>query len=372
MKYIVYLLFIITLYIPVTAFAETVLRIGENVSVDADQVVDGDYYISAGPFGNTTMSGSVAQDMYAFGGFVATNGSIGNDLTIVSGSSEIHGSIADDVRIVSGQVTIADHIGGDLFVIAGSLKMLSSASVDGDVIFFGGSAELSGKIDGSVLGTSEKMRIDGEIGKDINIKTVSALTLGEKANVGGVVRYISTQKLVRSQTAVVTGEVIYNEDTSDILDVATRTRHALIPVFVTLFATLSLYLFFRKELQLLVDFIHTVPVKSAVIGLGVLVLGPIVSMLLMVTVLGVLVGVMSAGLVLLAYIVGYSSAGIVLGSYVSALFTKKIQISLPWILVGTLGMHLLLFIPLVGFVAVISILSITIGGLVLSIYNLFS
>ena len=78
-------LLILALFIPFGANAETVLRIGDDISVDADQVVNGDYYVSVGPFGNTSMSGSVAEDMYAFGGTVTTNGSIGRDLTVVGG-----------------------------------------------------------------------------------------------------------------------------------------------------------------------------------------------------------------------------------------------------------------------------------------------
>jgi hypothetical protein len=79
-QYSVFLSFL-ALFLPFSAYAETVLRVGDDISVSADQTVEGDYYVSAGPLGHTTMSGKVEEDMYAFGGSVTANGSIGGDLT---------------------------------------------------------------------------------------------------------------------------------------------------------------------------------------------------------------------------------------------------------------------------------------------------
>src|SRR5690348_1840252 len=100
MKYIALVLLAVAVSVPAYAHAETVLRVGDNISVDAEQIVDGNYYVSVGPFGNTTMSGNVKGDMYALGGMVTTNGPVGSDLSILSASSQIHAPVAGDVRIV--------------------------------------------------------------------------------------------------------------------------------------------------------------------------------------------------------------------------------------------------------------------------------
>lgn len=371
MKYRAYLLAILVFFVPVFVQAETVLRMGEDISVDENQTVDGDYYVSVGPFGNTSMSGAVAEDMYALGGSVTVNGTIGKDLTIIGGTTQMHASVTDDVRIVAGEVTVAEHIGGDLFVIGGSLQMLSSASVGGDVIFFGGSAEINGKVGGSVLGTSEKIRVDAEVGGNVDVKTATALTLGEKTNVGGFVRYTSVEPLVRAPNAQVAGEISKNEYAEDeAASIETKVRNLLIPIFITLFATLSLYLLFKKELQALVLRIHTVPAKSALFGLSLVILGPIVSLLLMATILGVVIGIMSTALVILAYAVGYSLSGVVLGSYLSKLSTNHARVTLPWIIAGTLTMHVLLLVPVIGIALALFVFTITVGGLAISVYKL--
>jgi hypothetical protein len=370
MKKVVNIMLFLALCAPLGVQAETVLRIGENISVEADQVVDGDYYVSVGPLGNTSMSGSVSQDMYAFGGSVTANGSVGNDLTIVSGVSQLHATVTDDVRIVSGEVTLAEHVGGDLFVIGGVLKMLSSASVDGDVIFFGGEGDISGKVGGSILGTSDTLRIDAEVGKNVDVKAASQLTLGERASIAGSVRYASLHPLVRAQNAVVEGEVVRNEYKTTTKQ--TDVRDALIPIFISLFAALSLYLLFRKELQVLAELVYKSPFKSGLFGLSVLIAGPVVSLLLIATVLGLIIGVAGVALVFLAYVLGFALSGVVLGAYLNKLLFRKLSVSLATVILGTVVLHALLFIPIIGFGLFILAFMLTVGGLAMSAYKLLS
>ncbi len=367
MKSLAYFLLFLAVILPVSAQAETVLRIGENISVQADQVVDGDYYVSVGPLGNTTMSGSVSEDMYAFGGSITVNGPIGKDLTVIGGTTQVHATVTDDVRIVAGEVTVAEHIQGDLFVLAGMLTVLSSATVDGDIIFFGGEADINGKVGGSVLGTSERLRVNAEVGGDIDVKTVTPLSLGDQAVVAGSVKYTSHELLLRAQNAVVEGEIIKSQIKPEPKEVS--YRDALIPVFISLFAALCAYLLFRKELQELAAFVYNRPLKSGLFGLATIILGPVLSLILIATILGMFVGVALLALVILGYILGFALSGVVLGAILSKLLTKKLQVSLVWILVGTFALHACLYIPVVGALFVVFMFALTVGGLTLSLYK---
>lgn len=371
MKKIAQIVLLLAIF-PLCAQAETVLRIGENVSVDADQIVEGDYYVSVGPFGDTAMSGSVKGDMYAFGGSVDANGSIGSDLTIVGGTTQLHATVTDDVRIIAGEATIADHVGGDLFVIGGVLHVLSSATIDGDVIFFGGDAEINGMVKGSILGTSERIRIDANVGGNVDIKTATTLTLGEKAAIAGSVKYASPEPLVRAQNASIEGEVVQNKYSSVSSTEPQNLRTVLIPLFVVLFANLTLYLLFRKELQQLVQYLLLHPLKSAAVGLSIAVLGPVLSIILILTVLGAVVGVAGLFFVLLMYALSLSLCGVVLGAFISRLVTKKIQVSLLWIIVGTCVLYALLYIPIAGTLLYMTLFVMALGTIALSLYRLIS
>ena len=369
MKYFI-AIFVSVLFVPFFAHAETVLRVGDAITVDENQVVNGDYYVSVGPFGNTSMSGTIEGDMYALGGSVNANGSITEDLTIISGVSQIHASVTDDVRIVSGEVTIAEYVGGDLVVIAGSLKVLSTATIGGNIFFFGGEGVIDGTVGGSIFGTSKRLRVDGPVGQDINVTAISGLTLGSRASIEGDVSYTSLQSLVRSPDAVVEGEV--NIRAYEKKNTRDEMRDILIPIFITLFATLSLYLLFRDELIKLVRRVDSSYGTSALIGIAAILLGPVVSLLLIVTVLGLFVGLMSFAVVLLLYVVGFALTSVVCGAILSKFFTKRLSVSLLWILIGTLTIHAIGFIPIIGPLTVFALFSVTVGGISTSLYKLLS
>ncbi len=363
-------LLFLAIFFPVFAHAETVLRVGEDIAVDADQTVQGDYYVSVGLLGNTTMSGNIQEDMYALGGSVTANGAVGGDMTIIGGTSQLHATVTDDVRVLGGEVTIGEHVGGDLFVIAGKLTVLSTATIDGDVLFFGGDAEVNGKVSGSVLGTSERMRIDAQVGKNVDVKTVS-LTLGEKAAVAGNVTYESPTSVARAQNATIEGEVIHKESPQD-QTAQDSVKGLLVPIFISLFASLTLFLLFKREIQEIVQHAYTHPLRSMVSGTAVLLLFPLVSVILIATILGMVIGIAGLFASVFLFALGYALAPIVMGALLSRLFSKRIKVSFLWIIIGAALLHALLLIPFLGISVFVLILLFSMGGVWQFFYKLLT
>lgn len=354
--------------IPLVSFAETVVRVGDGIKVDEAQTVDGDYYVSVGPFGNTTMSGAVAGDMYALGGSVTVNGSIGEDLSIVSGSAQLHASVTDDVRLLTGEATIAEAIGGDLFVVGGTLRVLSTASVAGNIYFFGGSAIIDAPIEGSIYGTMERLRINSTVGGGVDVRTYESVTLGSKALIEGDVVYNSAEPLIRAPEAVVEGNV--RAETPRDVSSQERLQSFVIPLFVILFASLSIYLLFGKELAALFAVVsHSYP-RSAVVGFCIIILGPIVSILLMATVLGLLIGIISLAATVILIGLGVALSGAVFGMWLGTFMKAKRAASLMWITVGTVTLYLLSFIPIIGPIVLFAFILLAIGGVTIGLYRL--
>lgn len=364
------LLVLVFLMSPAFIQAETVLRTGSDISVEADQIVKGDYYVSVGPVGKTVMSGKVVGDMYAAGASVIVNGEIGSDLAVFAGSSQIHASVTDDVRIVAGEVTIAEDVGGDVFVIASSLSILSTAHIAGDVFFFGGTLSLEGDVDGSLFGKAQSVNIDSRVGKDIDMTASASMVLGDSAVVDGSVRYTSFATLTRGQGAIISGSVQKTEYAS--VTSREQARSALIPIFITLFATLSLYLLAKKKLELIVVSVENSFARNFLIGGGVLLLGPIAAILLMVTVLGLFVGMMTFAVVMLLYVLGIALSSVVFGAFVAKIFTKKLKVSLLSILVGTIALQALLLIPVAGPLTLFVVFAVTVGAITGRMYQSIS
>ncbi len=360
------------LVLPGLVQAETVLRTGSDITVSTDQIINDDYYVSVGFQGATDMSGQVAGDMLVLAGSAIVNGSIGEDLMALGGSLQMHGSTTDDLRVVAWDTVISESVGGDVIVLGSSLKILPTATIGGNVYFFGIDAKIDGAVAGSVYGTAERVQINGTVGKDIDLQAAAGLTLGDKAVVGGSVTYEGVVPLARSQGAVIEGEVTEYVDANEV-EPREAARAILTPLFVMLFAALSLFLLFKRGLQRLVEKIEESVWVASGLGVAALFAGPIAATLLLFTVLGFILGLALFGMFLTLYSLAIALSGVVVGAFVSKYLRGRLEVTLTTVVGGTVLVHLLLgilsIIPLLSVLTVAAIFLVTLGGLTRSVYH---
>ncbi len=358
MKFKIFLV-VALIVLPVFSQAETVVRTGDAVQVAEDQIVESDFY-AAGE--SVLMSGTIAGDMYAVGGSVTINGIVTEDLTLFSGTAHVHASVTDDVRVLGGEVILAESVGGDVFVIGGSLQILSTASVGGDVYFFGGEADISGDVAGSVVGTAERVRIDSVVNGEVDV-TTQQLTLGERANIIGNVQYKSQGEIQRSQAAVVQGNV--NRTQPELLPTMSP-KDVLLPLLIALFSTLCAFLLFRARLHTLVQSTVGHVGRNGLIGLAVVLLSLPLTILLMLTVLGFWLGLVVLLGTLLLYVVAFVVMHIYAGALLARVFGQGYRVDLVWIIIGTIAVQALVYVPVLGALAILALFTIALGSLVMS------
>ena len=357
------LLLVTILALPSMVFASSVLRTGESVTITAQQSVEGDFY---GLSNAIAISGAVTGDLLLAGTNITVNGNVGSDLAALGGGVTIEGVVGDDARIVAGDVTITGEVQGDLVVVAGSLTVLSTASIDGDIIFFGTSADIAGTVGKSIFGTSEKIRVDGKVGGDIDIKT-AGLVLGEQADVTGLVKYTSVNEIVRAQNARVAGAVVKNDP---VMADVNEAKNILIPLLVVLFAALVWFLFFKRLLTSVVTLSSKHTLRSMLIGFGLFFLVPIAVGILIMSTLGSLLGLTLFFAYFVLIFVTVSILGITLGAYIALLSTKKETISIPYIVLGTATVVALVLVPVVGPIVLLAAFFVTLGAVSTHLYRL--
>lgn len=352
------------LLIPATAWGASVLRTGEMVSIAADQVVEGDFY---GLGNSIVISGSVMDDLLIMGADITINGEIGTDLALMAGRVDIHGNIGDDARIVAGEVVVAGNVKGDLVVVARNLQVLSSARIEGDILFFGTEADISGAVGGNVLGYfNNKVRIDGEVGKGLDI-TTGNLILGDKASIGDSVKYTSLSELTRAQNAHVTNSIVRSDP---ILKEENLAKNLLIPFLITVFASLVVYLFFRSFLQKVIVNSQNHALRNMLIGLSVLFVLPVAAVILLVSTLGSLLGVILLLVWFTLLVTTFVVAGVVTGSFLVKPLSRLGEVSVVYIVLGVLAIHTLAYIPVVGALVLLGIMLMTLGSISVQLYRL--
>ena len=321
--------------------ASSVVRSGETVTIAADQEVIGDFY---GLGATVAISGIIAEDLVIAGGSIALNGTVKADALMGAGEVNINGTVQDDVRVVAGRVTVAGEVTGDLVVFASELKVLSTATIGGDILFYGDYAEISGVVGKDVLGTSNRLRVDGEVLGGLNI-TSGALTLGDKAAIAKNVVYSSATDLIRAQNASVEGEVVRNSVTTSEVH---PLKLLLVPLFIVLFATFVWLLLFRRSVEKVVGSIQTRPVIAGLIGFGAFFLLPISTAILLASTLGIVLGGTLLLFFMLAVLISLSLVGIVIGALLRKYLLKKSDITLAFSALGVLLFGLVCLIPVVG------------------------
>ena len=348
---------------PMKVSAETVVRTGDSVSIAVGQIVENNLYAAAG---SVSLSGEVEEDAYILAGSITTNGPIGADLTAVGGTIQTHATVGEDLRVVGGDVIVANDVGGDVFVIGGHLQILSSATVAGNVYFYGGEAEIEGVIEGDIMGRADVFFINNSVaGTDLSARRV---VLGDQANIQGDLQYESVYDLERSAQATVEGEILSSliEETED----QATTIAPLVFLMSWLFASLSVLLFFRSKVEELLTGIKNNPVRAGVLGILAIVATPVLSVILIATLLGSWIGVSLLLLGSLLVIGSLVLLPLVLGGYLLSLYRKKLKVDIWAALVGMFAIVVLGLIPLIGTFLIALSLMIVSGAVIYSLYRL--
>lgn len=193
---------------------------GERVVIPAGEVRNDDVIAGADTF---LLEGTIQGDLVVFGGTVtiAESGRVEGDLIAAGGNVVLDGQVLDDVRIAGAVLTVGERatIGDDLIAAGQSLETRPGSLVSGELMFGGGQGLLAGSvIEGGRLGAAG-LDLRGRFGGNVeaavgeagqgpmfsplpffqNLPPVPAvapgLVLGERAHIGGDLKYVSRQDI---------------------------------------------------------------------------------------------------------------------------------------------------------------------------------
>lgn len=302
--------------------------------------------------GSTVMvNAATLGDLFAAGNTVSVSASTEADLFVAGGTVTVNAPVSGDARIVGGTVLINAPIAGDVLIAGGTVSFGKDAVVGGDVWVAGGDVNLSNKISGALKVTAERIYLGGEV-------------LGEST-------LWASRKLTFGSTSLMQNTITYHGDKNPIIEegaqIGTVTR---LPFAKSEYASrahtgpaITTSLILALSLLVLYKLAHTQTKRALILttegfglnvlwgAIGVVVL-PIASIILMVTVFGAGLGI----ILLLSYfalMLVASALGLgVIGYYIEKLLRiNKTGITYRTIIWGMLGSVALALIPVVGPIA---------------------
>lgn len=360
-----YLLALLILTLPVLTFASE-FKVGEQPSFTAGEKSVENLYMAGS---SVVSAGSADKDLLIAGGTALVSGAVTGDLFVAGGSITILNQVSGDVRVGGGNITIAGDILGDVLIGGGQI-ILSGKTIGGDVIIAGGSVRMDSEVKGKVKIAGGEVYINAPIKGDVDIRSAK-LTLGPKANITGNLNYKAEKPATLEAGAVVQGETNYTEIKGR--DVAKKnvTAGLFTLMFIAKFLSLLVValiigLTFRRYSRELVKTATTNPLKEIGRGIVTLIVLPILSIILLITIIGIPLGIIGLLSFIMLMVFATIMTPVFLGALVYKWISRKPEYVINWktSLLGTVVYCVLGLIPLIGWLIICISMIITAGVVV--------
>ncbi|MFH1331601.1 MAG: hypothetical protein ABIJ48_13290 [Actinomycetota bacterium] len=271
------------------------IRTANQVIVTADDLVAEDLYAVGG---RTIVEGVVQGDLVVLTGEVIITGTVEGDVVgLVGGPVRISGEVGESVLLAAVRLEAGGRIGADLSAFVGEARV--GGEVARDVLVIGGSAEVTGSVGRDVRAQAWRLTVDGQVGRDVAAR-VDDMVLGDAARVAGDVTFRASDDVRVSDAATVGGSLVRAEVLAPVWAKALTRLVGWLSVLGFVVAGVAVFWVFRGTAPRAVRVARERPRRSALVGLGVLVVPPIVALPLFLT----LVGLPVAVLILLFWVVG--------------------------------------------------------------------
>jgi len=340
--------------VPSTALAAEVRSAKNQLTLGSGETIQDDVYATAGM---VTVSSNIGGDLTVAGGTIRVDGNVTQDVLAAGGQVTLNGNVGDDVRMAGGTLQINGAVGGDLLVAGGNVEIGENAVIKGQVFVGGGSVVIAGHT-GAIKAAP------------------GSLELTKTAVVNGDLNYRSSQAAVIDSAARVTGHVNFNQ-------IQARHRANYAAVGMASFFSLLLWLsgFILAGLFMLLAPSKTEKLvknwrsefwTNLLTGFLFMVAAPVAAVILMITVIGLPLGIGLLILIPILIFIGKLVTIFVLGCWAQKLWNKETPDRPTWLaaFVGSIILMFLGIIPLLGWLAIAVVGLTSLGALIRYDWNL--
>ena len=263
---------------------------------------------------NVTVGQPVAGDLLAAGREVIVGEHVGGDAAAAGGTVRLNGNVSDNTYAAGGQVFVNGTLSRNARLAGGTVELSPSSRIVGGASIAAGEVRMNGSIGDYLQATGGSVYINGPVAGDVEAAG-GQIELGPNARINGRFRYRSRSALKQDPAAQVLGGI-------EQLPFNTRAAAGIgrgIFRVVFWFWTLGLMLLVAILLALLPGFgkiiatLEARPGMSALLGFALLVCIPVASLILLITLIGAPLGLLSMIAYFALLIVGYLAAAAVIG-----------------------------------------------------------
>ncbi|MFH1536441.1 MAG: hypothetical protein ABID45_00470, partial [Patescibacteria group bacterium] len=335
-------------------FVFTLPVFAEELNLDTSEVIDIKNTEPAKTtieFGDTVnITGNYDNDIIAFGNNITIQGDINGDILAAGANITIKGTVNGDVRAAGGNINIEGDINKNATLTGGYINVNSSATIGKDLVVWGGQNFIDGTVKGNVFGSTGNSEINGTVDQNVDLDT-GTFSLGKDAVINGDLTYSCGQEADINTKAIINGATYASSSDSTTIETNKSTESWSKTIGWKLIWWLSYLLIglifiqlFPKCLKETSKHMFNEPGPSILWGLLFIFVTPLLLLLLIITVIGLPLGIL--GFIFYGVSIYISSIlmGIILGDKI---LPKQKHPYIPMV-AGITIIYVLKLIPVIG------------------------
>lgn len=330
-------------------------------NVGEDEYVDSSLY-STGQ--DVDIRGTINGDVFCAGQNVRIDATVHGDVICGGQNVTIKGQVNGNIRAAGQTVTVDAQVERSLTAAAQSFFLDSSANIRNDATITGDTLNINGTIGRDATISASEVNLKGDVGRNVEAG-VGMLNLVEGAVIGGDLNYTSKNDAYLPNGIQIAGEVNKHvpekADGTVLWGISAGVYLYTLAVFLLL--GLLIVLFFPQAVRRTGDVARKHFGKTLLTGFLASIIVPIVSVALGVTFIGLPLAIM---LIVVLGLIMVATIPIAAYFYAKLLF-KKVKNTVGLMVIGTLILVTLLFVPFVGFALAIVSFWIGFGAILLAI-----
>jgi cytoskeletal protein CcmA (bactofilin family) len=320
-----------------------------------------------------TVTNAVAGDLLAAGREVIFDEKVGGDAVAAGGTIRLNANVSDNAYAAGGRVYVNGAIARNARLAGGDVEIAPSARIDGGASIAAGQAHVNGAIGSYLQAAGGSLYLNGPVGGDVNA-SARQIELGPDARISGKLRYRSNGVLKQDPGAQVLGGI--EQLPFQVRRAPAVARgFALVMFWVWTFGLMVLVaiLFLLPGFTNVIGMLETRPGASALLGFVLLVCIPIASLILLITLIGAPLALLSIAAYFALLLVGYIAAAAAIGDLLLKWLRHKTAETAGWrILAAICGIVIIALlgrIPFLGGLIVFVALIMGIGAVGLQMYR---
>jgi cytoskeletal protein CcmA (bactofilin family) len=297
----------------------------QHVSEPAHVVMIDEDYFSAGS--SAELDKRIEGDAFLAGGRVAVRGPVKGDVVLAGGDINVADTVGQNMYAGGASLVLSSQVAGNARVASGQVIISQRGGIVGKATIAAANFRLAGRVGRYLVVYAESVRIDGEVGGDLHIAARS-IEIGPDAKIRGKLLYRSPQQAKIDPAALIAGGVTREElawprqEVDSMARIATWISIGLLALSLLVVGAIMILAFpdFSAAAALTV---RSDAWKSLGLGFALLLCVPVGALLLMITVVGVPLGLLLLFFYPVMLLLGYLTGALFLGDRVAAWIGKR-------------------------------------------------